>query len=334
MKLHRRIASIDIAKGLGILLVVLGHQIDYFDADIQAAYRYIYLFHVPLFFFLSGMFFREQEDLWTCFKKKFMRLFVPYLLANIFFFFVEMVRVWKLGAAYDGDLGWKDLWLACTGLWPVLSMLSRPTWFILVLFRTTLIYKLIQLLTGGRKWIMAAICAAIGVAGSIWAPGAYMLGQTMVALPFLCLGHICGAGMVENKKIFSLPISAIGVVLALPLLYLISLHQQTNIAVNVYGNAALMFAGALLGILAVLWLSKLIERLPNTTKLLSFVGRYTLSILIWHIFIMKVLFTVAEYAGWESSPFMYVLAFVAAVALPCAMSILYSRIRCGNNEKG
>lgn len=323
----KRITAIDIAKGIGILLVVLGHQIDYFHAPMPGAYPYIYLFHVPLFFFLSGMFFREQEGLWTCFRKKFMRLFVPYLLANIFFFFVEMVRVWNLGAAYDGDLGWRDLWLACAGLWPVLSMLSRPTWFILVLFRITLIYKLIQMLAGGRKWIMAVLCAAIGIAGAIWAPGEYMLGQTMVALPFLCLGHVCGAEMVEHKKIFSLPISVIGILLALPLLYLISLHQQTNIAVNVYDHPALMYAGALLGILAVLWLSKLIERLPNTTKLLSFVGRYTLSILIWHIFIMKVLFTAAEHAGWENSPVTYIAAFIVAVALPCAMSMVYAKIK-------
>lgn len=322
-----RIALIDIAKGIGILLVVLGHQIDYFHAPMPGVYPYIYLFHVPLFFFLSGMFFREKEDLWTCFRKKFMRLFVPYLLANIFFFLVEMVRVWKLGAAYDGDLGWRDLWLACAGLWPVLSMLSRPTWFILVLFRITLIYKLIQMLAGGRKWIMAVLCAAIGIAGAIWAPGEYMLGQTMVALPFLCLGHICGAGIMEDKRVFGTAVSAVGALAALPLLYLISVHQQTNITVNVYDNAALMFAGALLGIIAVLWLSKLIEWLPDTTKLLSFVGRYTLSILIWHIFIMKVLFTAAEYAGWENSPVTYIAAFIVAVALPCAMSMIYAKIK-------
>ena len=324
---NKRIESIDIAKGLGILLVVLGHQIDYFHAYIPGAYRYIYLFHVPLFFFLSGMFFREDEGLWTCFKKKLLRLFVPYLLANCLFFFVEMIRVWKLGDAYDGDLGWKDLWLACAGLWPVPSMFSRPTWFLLILFRITLVYKLIQMLTGGRRWIMATICAGIGISGAILAPETYMLGQTMVALPFLCLGHICGTGLMENRKLFGNGVSIAGAIVALPLLWLISQHQQTNIAVNDYGNAVLMFVGALLGILAVLWISKLISRLPRTTGVLSFVGRYTMSILIWHIFIMKIFFTAAGYIGLETNPLIYVVAFLLAVVLPCAMSIAYSKIK-------
>ena len=106
-----RIKSIDIAKGLGILLVVLGHQIDYFHADIPGAYQYIYLFHVPLFFFLSGIFYRDVEGLWDCIRKKFFRLYVPYLLVNVLFFFWEMVRIWRMGAAYDGELGWRDLWV-------------------------------------------------------------------------------------------------------------------------------------------------------------------------------------------------------------------------------
>ena len=319
--------EVDIAKGLGILLVVLGHQVDYFEADLVGVYRYIYLFHVPLFFFLSGMFFREQENFWNCFKKKFLRLFVPYLLANFFFFFVEMIRVWKLGAAYDGELGWKDLWLACAGLWPVLSMLSRPTWFILVLFRITLIYKLIQLMTGSRKWLMTIICAAIGIIGAVCAPETYMIGQTMVALPFLCAGHLCGVGLLGNKKLFSNACTIAGVVVALPLLYLLSRHQQTNIAVNVYDNVILMFTGAIIGILAVLWISKLIVNLPAVTKCLTYIGQYTLSILIWHIFIMKVFFTVLEYVGLNSNPLTLIIAFIAAIAIPCVMSNFYSKIK-------
>ena len=322
-----RVKGIDVAKGLGILLVVLGHQIDYFSADLPQVYRFIYLFHVPLFFFMSGMFFREQESFWNCFKKKFLRLFVPYLLANIFFFFVEMARVWKLGVAYDGDLCWKDLWLACAGLWPVLSMLSRPTWFILVLFRITIIYKLIQILTGNRKWLMAFLCVVIGIIGAVYAPGTYMLGQTMVALPFLCAGHLCGAGIVGNKKLFGTASSVIGIVVVMPLLYLLSLHQQTNIAVNVYDNVVLMFIGAIIGILAILWLSKLIEKQPVLTRFFSFIGQYTLSILIWHIFVMKVLFTALEYVGLNSNPLTIIVAFIVAVAIPCAMSILYQKVK-------
>ena len=49
--------TIDISKCLGIFLVVLGHCLH----NDSAAHDVIYLFHMPLFFFLSGFFFREQD---------------------------------------------------------------------------------------------------------------------------------------------------------------------------------------------------------------------------------------------------------------------------------
>lgn len=42
-----RDSTIDIAKGIGIFLVVLGH----FTVFASPLYHYIYLFHMPLFFF-------------------------------------------------------------------------------------------------------------------------------------------------------------------------------------------------------------------------------------------------------------------------------------------
>lgn len=50
---NRRIEWIDIAKGIGILLVILGHTI---------ALKYskvLYTFHMPLFFLLSGLVAKE-----------------------------------------------------------------------------------------------------------------------------------------------------------------------------------------------------------------------------------------------------------------------------------
>lgn len=49
IKDNGRIAWVDIAKGLGIFLVVLGHT--YRKNPVQ---NWIYSFHMPLFFILSG----------------------------------------------------------------------------------------------------------------------------------------------------------------------------------------------------------------------------------------------------------------------------------------
>ena len=51
-----RIPEIDIAKGVGILLVVIGHNL-----PVESMLRnYIYTFHIPLFFVLSGMTFSSN----------------------------------------------------------------------------------------------------------------------------------------------------------------------------------------------------------------------------------------------------------------------------------
>ena len=49
----KRIRYFDMAKGLGIILVVLGH-IEYISDELRA---WISSFHMPLFFILSGCFF-------------------------------------------------------------------------------------------------------------------------------------------------------------------------------------------------------------------------------------------------------------------------------------
>lgn len=53
----KRIEAIDIAKGIGIFFVVIGHFIN------MSSYpgRVIYSFHMPLFFFLSGICFNEKN---------------------------------------------------------------------------------------------------------------------------------------------------------------------------------------------------------------------------------------------------------------------------------
>lgn len=47
----KRISSIDVAKGLGILIVVLGHILGESDFFLE---KLIFSFHMPLFFILSG----------------------------------------------------------------------------------------------------------------------------------------------------------------------------------------------------------------------------------------------------------------------------------------
>lgn len=92
--MDQRNRTLDIAKGIGICLVVLGH--------IQNPTQpYIYGFHMPMFFILSGMFFKEKylDEPIRYVKSRFQRLLLPFLLINIFAYFIfphEVAPWWRM----------------------------------------------------------------------------------------------------------------------------------------------------------------------------------------------------------------------------------------------
>jgi len=69
-----RIAWIDALKGLGMILVILGHM-----SIPEMARQFIFSFHMPLFFIVSGYLFKNNFSLvWSL--RKFDTLFVPYIV--------------------------------------------------------------------------------------------------------------------------------------------------------------------------------------------------------------------------------------------------------------
>ena len=72
-KSSSRLEPIDIAKGIGIILVYIGHIPIAYDLR-----SFIYNFHMPLFFFLSGLFLNEKKyTIQEFFKARCKSLLVP-----------------------------------------------------------------------------------------------------------------------------------------------------------------------------------------------------------------------------------------------------------------
>lgn len=67
-----RSMTVDVFKGLLIICVVIGHAFSFNDV------RYIYWFHMPAFFMVSGFFLKESPNK-SEIKKKAIRLVIPYL---------------------------------------------------------------------------------------------------------------------------------------------------------------------------------------------------------------------------------------------------------------
>lgn len=132
---------VDWAKFFGIYLVVLGHG----GLISTNATQYIYSFHMPLFFILSGYLYKPRmlkEEL----KKGIDTLLIPYLCMNILCFILSLVFylihppysltpiLQRLGGILGG-LGYNTEFLR-----PV----STPTWFLIALFIVKIIVSLIN----------------------------------------------------------------------------------------------------------------------------------------------------------------------------------------------
>ena len=140
---NKRNIVIDIMKAIGIFLVVLGHTVPY-DSAIR---RYIYIFHLPLFFVVSGYLYNSvsSKKPWEYIGKKlysFFKLFVFYgifllLFHNVFF---------KLGILENSfSYTIKDfiVRLLNTFLFQSNESFSGPLWFVPVLFVSLVIYNFI-----------------------------------------------------------------------------------------------------------------------------------------------------------------------------------------------
>lgn len=104
---------IDIAKALGILLIVWGHSGGW--GPLGNAMYVINTFHVPLFFFLSALFMTTALSFAEFSKKRAIRLLKPYLIfgliASFVYYLVTDNDIIKIGGVFHGNLS--DLVWGC-----------------------------------------------------------------------------------------------------------------------------------------------------------------------------------------------------------------------------
>ena len=94
----RRLEWVDRARGWGIILVVLGHT-----STISAVNSWIYAFHMPVFFWLSGYLYTGRSFLYTV-KKRSLTLLVPYFFfgALTWVYWALWEQRWRSGSADVG----------------------------------------------------------------------------------------------------------------------------------------------------------------------------------------------------------------------------------------
>ncbi len=126
-----RLSSLDIAKGLGILLVVFGHTISPVmegNSFIEWIYRVIYIFHMPLFFFVSGYvatkLVTKPYPKATLLKERTIRLVIPYLTWAVIY--LPMKVIMSEHVRFSSEYKWYSFFLG--------NNPDGQLWFLYVLF--------------------------------------------------------------------------------------------------------------------------------------------------------------------------------------------------------
>lgn len=92
---HRRIDYLDTAKGLGIIMVCVGHactnQSSVMNCKLADVIRFVTLFHMALFFFINGMLYNSkysERPVWGIFHKV-KSYYIPFVMYNVLFWLLH-----------------------------------------------------------------------------------------------------------------------------------------------------------------------------------------------------------------------------------------------------
>jgi len=299
-----RLNWVDIAKGIGIVLVVIGHTIRglaaggvlEWSAAVQLCDSWIYSFHMPVFFFLSGLFLygsATKGKLWSFISDKLRTIAYPYVVWSV----ITIILKSLLGHIPNTPRWLTDLPLVAYA--PV-----EQFWFLYVLF-------LLTVAIGAMFWFGLKPWLVLVIAGLFYtAPlmvGWSVLSQARDYSIYVALGTTVGPGLI----------SAIATSTLLPLVAVVGL------AVPVFTQTE-PFA-AILGIAGCIALALLLDRVKRG-ELLSFLGRHSLTIFVVHSIASAAARFVLLVIGVRAPAIHFMLGIGSGLFVPIVLEILLAKL--------
>lgn len=291
----------DVVKGLGIIAIVLGHT-GYF------AGAFVYLFHLALFFFITGYFYNEKkygDAPFLYFGVRMSGSWPKYMFYTLFFvllhnFFVNhglytgqelynhtmMLVNWMKGISFNcpeqmqGALWFVPVWLVSAGIF------AGCVWFGRIASRRFTALSV----QAGKLWFCGLSSAFIGFIGfflnmrKCGLP--YNLQAALLVVPIYFLAWMMKLYLPNFKRYMPW----YGCILSAFLL------TQCNSRLHIFVDLASMsvpglwfYVVSLIGIYFVLSLACLMERLTPFSRVLAFLGRQSFDIMAVHFTVFKLL---------------------------------------------
>lgn len=277
---HKRLDFIDIAKGIGMIAIILGH-LKNFQLN-----RVVYTFHVPLFFLISGYFIKAEKNTNSYIKNKVRTLIIPYICTCAIIILITL---------FQGLIGGNGLKLAanmiCASIYGAGDTYKEPffipsigaLWFLLATFWGCIFLKLSLNFNEYNRLLFIAGLFFIGeyTAKLFWIPFSIQAGAC--ATLYMYIGYLVKQNQNVIKSISKeMRIVFILIALAIWIEFMVN-YNYFELVHCYFGRGVTDFFGSLCACLIIICIAKLIDQKTKISrKFLTYLGRFSLIILCVH----------------------------------------------------
>lgn len=317
----KRLGYIDFMKGVCIMLIVMHHtDANFYDYIAPNLNNTLQSFRIPMYYFLSGLFFKTYDGFNGFLRRKVNNLIVPFIFFHVGGF---LVSAFTFHFIHPGStFQWMEI------LAPLVHNKWSYTvalWFLLSLFEVNILYYTIKRCVKPTL-LQAAIIALLSIVPLIMTRHSFtlplMLDTALVGIAYFAIGaEVRAHRMLEPHKQ-----DVWGAVIFLPVFFLIyQCAGYIDIRERVLPNYFQLYIIPAIAILTMLWACKNVRFYTHNTQskrvtsvyaripLVGYIGQFSLIVLGTHDLILTPLD--AAFAGVEiSAPAMALLKWSITIA--------------------
>ena len=284
--------TIDVVKGIGIILVVFGHNWISLKGN-HEIFRVIFSFHMPLFFFLSGIFLKESTPFRVFLKSRTDTLLKPYFVVLAALGITQLLWAIIKGSVISQKLYYFVGLAYGTGQ----TISWAPFWFLPHLFISSFFALIILNIIKRRSWmtVVSIVMLSIGIhfIDPLYRPNLTNVGYISInhlpGLPWsLDLMPITSSfivvGYLLRDWVKTMTFNPIGFLLSIIIFSCLHYYFDETIDLNerIYGNAFISTIQAAIGIYLTINIASIIQKYSRLQKPLAYIGSGTLFILMFH----------------------------------------------------
>lgn len=281
-----RLDYMDLAKGIGIICVILGHMGN------SVIERIVFSFHMPLFFFISGYFLSRQNTSKEILRKRIKQLIPPYLFTCGVIIMLSIIKN-LIGVLINRKtmtdmknelINWMCASVYGAGSGEVYHNPIGAVWFLLAMITATYIVK--KSMEMEHTFLVIFVVALTGYISSkfIWLPWSIQAGMT--AAIFVYMGVKCREQRIFDIEEKSLHVGLFGTALIFWINEIIHGNPNMSIVRNCYPNGAFDFIGGGCGTICVIIIARYLlvnVGLEKVWNILIWFGKNSLIILCVHL---------------------------------------------------